>query len=244
MLQLNSTILCLLLSMIVAQENHLELQRIDDVLQENQDLKNQLDVFSKDLIDLKNQMKDMSSCQRKDDLEQKRTSDAVSPPLGAIIAWVTRPSTEVPRNMSIDLPEGWVRCDGSMIPRPSAWAGYTTPNINGLHKFLRGGADEAELTLEDETTKLPDHVHNATATAEATSKPHSHSYNDLHLGNSGEMCWGAYWDQVSTSYTTGETTVEVEVTVDVEVEGVSTLSKSVNETRPTNMNVIYIMRVF
>merc|ERR1719495_481869 len=242
MLQLYSTILCLLLSMIVAQENHLELQRIDDVLQENQDLKNQLDVFSKDLIDLKNQMKDMSSRQREDDHEQKRTSDAVSPPLGSIR--VTRPSTEVPRNMSVDLPEGWVRCDGNLIPHPSAWAGYPTPNINGLHKFLRGGADEAELTLEDETTKLPDHTHNATATAEATSKPHSHSYNDLHLGNSGGMCWGSYWDQISTSYTTGETTVEVEVTVDVEVEGVSTLSKSVNETRPTNMNVIYIMRVF
>merc|ERR1719495_884964 len=244
MLQLNSTILCLLLSMIVAQENHLELQRIDDVLQENQDLKNQLDVFSKDLIDLKNQMKDMSSRQREEDLEQKRTSDAVSPPLGSIIAWVTRPSTEVPRNMSIDLPEGWVRCDGSMIPRPSAWAGYPTPNINGLHKFLRGGADEAELTLEDETTKLPDHVHNATATAEATSKPHTHPYNDMHLSGPGSVCSGTYWDQESTSYTTGETTVEVEVTVDVEVEGVSTLSKSVNETRPTNMNVIYIMRVF
>merc|ERR1719167_187981 len=244
MLQLYSTILCLLLSVIGAQENHLEQQRIDDVLQENQDLKNQLDVFSKDLIDLKKQMKDMSSCQREDDLEQKRTSDAVSPPLGSIIAWVTRPSTEVPRNMSIDLPEGWVRCDGNLIPHPSAWAGYTTPNINGLHKFLRGGADEAELTLEDETTKLPDHTHNATATADATSKPHSHSYNDQHLGGSGNVCSGLYWDQVNTGYTTGETTVEVEVTVNVEVEGVSTLSKSVNETRPTNMNVIYIMRVF
>ena len=38
--------------------------------------------------------------------------------------------------------------------------------------------------------------------------------------------------------------VEVEVTVEVEVEGVNKLPKSVNETRPTNMNVIYIMRVF
>merc|ERR1719167_965396 len=151
MLQLYSTILCLLLSVIVAQENHLELQKIDDVLQENEDLKNQLDVFSKDLIDLKNQMK----------------------------------------NMSFDLPEGWVRCDGNLIPHPSAWAGYPTPNINGLHKFLRGGADKAELTLEDETTKLPDHTHNATATADATSKPHSHAHsNDQHLGGSGNVCSG------------------------------------------------------
>ena len=65
--------------------------------------------------------------------------------LGSIIAWVPRTDNGPPDEA---LPEGWMRCDGSVIPEPSNWAGTNTPDLNAPRKFLRGGPDTSALTME------------------------------------------------------------------------------------------------
>ena len=66
--------------------------------------------------------------------------------LGSIIAWVPRTKNGQPDEA---LPEGWIRCNGSVIPEPSIWAGTNTPDLNGPRKFLRGGPDASALTMQD-----------------------------------------------------------------------------------------------
>ena len=175
-------------------------------------------------------------------------------PIGTISAWVTKPSLKTGDDEKVDLPEGWVRCDGATIPEPSIWAGQLTPDLNGGKKFLRGSSDSEMLTMEDEKTKLPDHTHtdtsSASASATATAEPHSHSYQDTYLGDSNgcSMASGSYWCiKDITRETVQETvkvTVKVDVDVDIEVGGVENFDSFDDETRPTNMHVIYIMRVF
>ncbi len=36
------------------------------------------------------------------------------------------------------LPDGWMKCDGSTIDM-GPWKTFTTPNLNGENRFLRGG---------------------------------------------------------------------------------------------------------
>jgi len=146
---------------------------------------------------------------------------------------VTKPTKETRDDEMVDLPDGWVRCDGATIPHPSVWAGQLTPNLNGEKRFLRGSSDLEMLTMEDEKTRLPDHTHNS------KSKPHTHSYTDTYLSDQHcDMASGSYWCIHGNSKTTGSTTV------DVEVQGVSNHGEFDDETRPKNMHVIYIMRVF
>ena len=88
-----------------------------------------------------------------------------------------------------ELPEGWLRCDGSTVPHGSIWAGLTTPDLNGQNLFLRGGGDHQALEME--TDQIVDHEHidgkhshscsatsSATASATADAEPHSHRYWD------------------------------------------------------------------
>ena len=38
-------------------------------------------------------------------------------------AWVTKPTKETREDEMVNLPDSWVRCDGSTIAEPSVWAG-------------------------------------------------------------------------------------------------------------------------
>ena len=69
-------------------------------------------------------------------------------PVGSIVAWVPHVDSGDPNE---NLPNGWVRCDGSVIPLPSIWAGRHSPDLNGKRKFLRGGQDATSaLDMEDD----------------------------------------------------------------------------------------------
>merc|ERR1712018_114717 len=63
-------------------------------------------------------------------------------PLGTIIPWVPEANlllrgTGLPEHSTqSELPDGWVHCDGSVIPEPSPWHGTTTPNLNEEQCFL------------------------------------------------------------------------------------------------------------
>merc|ERR1719206_1620687 len=151
-------------------------------------------------------------------------------PIGTIAAWVSKPSKETSDHDKQDLPNGWVKCDGSSIPHPSVWAGTLTPDLNGQKRFLRGSDEKDMLTLEAENTRLPDHKHNA------TSSPHSHTYTETHTSETCKMASGSHWCIYNTDTRTGSTTVHIDVSY---VDEHSTFD---DETRPKNMNVIYIMR--
>merc|ERR1711971_894123 len=155
-------------------------------------------------------------------------------PIGTISAWVTKPSKKTKENEMVSLPDGWVRCDGSTIPEPSVWAGQLTPNLNGEKRFLRGASDSEVLTLEED--QMQDHKH------ELNDPGHSHVYDDLYTDNrdgpntgpkDGEGIFGLSHTRTSEKSTSGIT-----------VQGVSSGFRSGTETRPKNMNVIYIMRVW
>merc|ERR1712133_60663 len=89
-------------------------------------------------------------------------------PLGTITAWVNRPNIDGP--LTQNLPTGWIRCDGSVIPQPSPWAGQKTPNINGENRFLRGGMDGVMLQTQDDS--IQSHTHSV------TDPGHAHGYID------------------------------------------------------------------
>ena len=77
---------------------------------------------------------------------------------------------------TVDLPDGWMRCDGSTIPHHngSVWAGQRVPDLNGERRFLRGGADQDVLSLEED--QMEDHGH-------TVSDPgHTHGYVDNYTG--------------------------------------------------------------
>ena len=160
-------------------------------------------------------------------------------PVGTISAWVTKPTKETKEDKLVDLPDGWVRCDGSTIPEPSIWAGQLTPDLNGEKRFLRGASDSEELTMEED--QMQNHHH------DIYDPGHSHMYDDKypnyganddgHIGPPGSDTDNDRYDKSHTSFTVVQYT-------GVAVQGVSSGYNSGSETRPKNMNVIYIMRVW
>ena len=117
-------------------------------------------------------------------------SDLHLAPIGTITAWVTKPVEDAE---SEELPDGWVRCDGSTIPHPSIWAGKMTPELNKGRFFLRGSEDKDMLTLEDD--QLQDHMHEDSGhshVARSTASPHSHSYKDDYYYSTKEVDLIAY----------------------------------------------------
>ena len=126
-----------------------------------------------------------------------------------------------------------------MIPVPSPWAGQRTPNINGESRFLRGGTDS--IVLQKQEDSLQAHTH-------AVNDPgHTHGYNDKypnwkandkdkHPGPAHGNSDGDRWDKDHPSTSNnGKTNLKV-----TGVQG----ARADSETRPKNMRVVYIMRVF
>jgi len=155
-------------------------------------------------------------------------------PIGTISAWVTKPSKETKKDEMVSLPDGWIRCDGSTILEPSAWAGQLTPNLNGEKRFLRGASDSEVLTMEED--QMQDHKH-------GLSDPgHSHVYDDKYNNNIEGPNDGAQDGQ--GVFDQSHTRTSEKSTSGITVQGVSSGYRYGAETRPKNMNVIYIMRVW
>ena len=92
-------------------------------------------------------------------------------PVGTILSWVLRVDND--GGEIVDLPDGWMRCDGSVIPPGSIWTGKQVPNLNGERRFLRGGSDAKILTLEDD--QIMEHEH------KLDDPGHAHPYVDRYL---------------------------------------------------------------
>jgi len=153
-------------------------------------------------------------------------------PVGSITAWVSKPS---PDGVETALPEGWLKCDGSPIPAPSMWEGKVTPNLNGERRFLRGGSDADMLTVEED--QLQEHMH------EVTDPGHNHPYVDKYTenmpptNNKGPEDGNGNFGHPHNSETSKEYS-------GISVAGVESIYRSGDETRPKNMNVIYIIKVW
>jgi len=157
-------------------------------------------------------------------------------PLGTITAWVNRPAINAPHTEN--LPYGWMRCDGSIIPSPSPWAGQHIPNINGEKRFLRGSVDSEMLQTEEDS--IQSHTH-------GVSDPgHSHGYDDKWpscgssvdgiIGPDGCDTAGDRFDNSHPSTSkAGHTGISVTGAQGARID---------SETRPKNIKVVYIMRVF
>merc|ERR1711971_780713 len=160
-------------------------------------------------------------------------------PIGTISAWVTKPSKETRENENVSLPDGWVRCDGSTIPEPSVWAGQLTPNLNGEKRLLRGASDSEVLTLEED--QMQDHKH------QVSDPGHSHVYDDRYTDNraNDNGFWGPEGaDKEDERFDKSHPSISDPKHTGMTVEGISSNYRSGTETRPKNMNVIYIMRVW
>ena len=140
-------------------------------------------------------------------------------PLGTIISWVTKVSGY--EGETIDLPPGWQRCDGSTIEHPSPWAGMLTPDLNNQKRFLRGGHDNEQLTMEEDAVKS-----------------HQHSIKDAYL--KGHSCPNGMTHVDTIAYANANEPFDDFICERQLTSG----SAGGEETKPKNMNVIFIMRVF
>ena len=120
----------------------------------------------------------------------------------------------------------------------------TLPNLNGERRFLRGGSDDDVLTMEE--AQMESHDHSVSASATVTDPGHTHSYHyESGVGwvgdNADDRDMIVSMNTINTDTLSSKTGISVSVDVDVGgINGASTGS----ETRPKNMNVIYIMRVW
>ena len=135
--------------------------------------------------------------------------------------------------------------------------GSQTPDLNGQGLFLRGG--DQDSVLEVEQSMLEDHEHEDgghthSCTASSTTEPHKHNTywrRDRYAAGPGD--WGlGYANNDDTAFPNhmDETTVNVTTTCSLASQtsnlgSVDTENSNAgHETRPANMKILYIMRVF
>ena len=262
----------------VEQNDLFAFQTVDDVLKENQELKDELrwmnDVITNNISQLFDGIQKLSEKHNTDisNIEQD-LNNLREMPLGTILPWVTKPSKEAGNPVS-SLPNGWVRCDGHVIPEPSIWAGTNTPNLNGEGRFLRGSDDVNQLTLEDDT--MQDHIHADPGHTHAdtghshtdaghthTDAGHTHTTEDQYSkwnepdsnyieDGDGRGAYINFYKKRSVASSTGRASIQAsraniqtnKAAIAASASGVGGVRaeyKRGTETRPRNMNVIYLV---
>jgi len=240
-------------------ENSLRIGQVDDdivqihgILQKlngkDSALEQEIDDLSTELHEADNEIKGNI------DIITNQINEIQEMPLGSIISWVFKPDKESEHTEA--LPAGWVRCNGDIIPSPSPWAGSKTPNLNGERRFLRGGSDDQALVIEDDT--LEDHTHIDPGHTH-TDSGHSHSYIDkyrCHEKDPNNYCdddgnWGGsdspdtHGDRFDGSHdavtANGISSIQSSAS---NIAGVAESYRTSTETKPRNMNVVWIMRVW
>ena len=159
---------------------------------------------------------------------EKNQMDAA--PIGTIVAWINKVDPDQ-KTGNIALPNGWMKCDGSNIPPDhGVWSGLYVPDLNGEKRFLRGGDDRDVLKKEDhsiqEHTHLvedPGHYHVTTAAYDGSGHKYDGNGSGGSIGNTG---------RTSSTKTTN-----------IKVNGIKDGNEGI-ETKPVNMNVIWIIKLY
>jgi hypothetical protein len=187
-------------------------------------------------------------------------------PLGSIIAWhKSEPFTPA-------LPNGWVEANGQvLVDLASPYHGRTLPDLNGAARFLRGGAISG--TFEDDQVQGHGHTFTGGSVTTSTAAAHGHNFSASGVTSSSSNPVDLIFNQTghiasfpigvidhrpgSSSHnhsfsvngvTSGggahDHTATASGTVSAPLsDGVNGTPRIGSETRPTNMSVVWIMRV-
>ena len=222
---------------LLSQELKLEEGSLVPANPSSQDLDNPINNILEEIARLKEDNKRLNDVIRNNIAQLTETiQNFAVAPIGTISAWVTRPTKETRVDEMVNLPEGWVKCSGEIIPEPSIWAGQLTPDLNGEKRFLRGAPDSEMLKMEED--QIQDHKH------QVSDPGHTHGYVDSHVGTPSNGHGGPTWeDKVHDRWDHPYGSITATGHSGVTVQEVSS-GRHGSETRPKNMNIIYIMRVW
>ncbi len=139
--------------------------------------------------------------------------------LGTIMAW-HRDFAGAP-----EVPEGWVECNGQVLDDPdSPYDGLVIPNLNGEGRFLRGG--DSSGTMQDDQFQGHRHFRVPEGIHEAFLHPTPSGVHSMAAGG------GTSYNGAGAGTVTGDP-----------VDGTQGPIRQGSETRPTNMSVVWIMKV-
>ena len=147
---------------------------------------------------------------------------------GTILAWTPQPDKTNPQPIS--LPKCYVLCDGSEITE-GIWAGHTTPDLNKSKRFLRGGLVSDALIVEEDS--LQEHSHTSTV----SDPGHTHGYSAWYNTGGDDVRPGAAPNQLHAAQSASSKSG-----ISMSVTGVTGARKG-SETKPKNMNVVFVMKV-
>lgn len=181
-----------------------------------------------------------------------RFAQETTPPLGAIIGWHKTLAGQG------DLPRGWIECNGQEIPY-GPLAGKKVPDLNGERRFLRGGAisgiPEADQVVDHShrhNFSVNDHTHGLSPGAWSqplnrvrpgdTTGVRNYGNPDGGRGNAGQI-----WPDHEPIYETKGVS-KTPLNVAGGILGAVKLDDNKvpvggRETRPTNVSVVWIMRI-
>lgn len=155
-------------------------------------------------------------------------SEVGLPPVGAIIAW----HKNLGNTPALGPESDWAECNGQQINDPeSPFFGRTLPNLNGEGRFLRGAPTSGTMQQD----QMQDHKH--------FDKGHSHSvtrppYFDNELASGGAIRGTVgYYNAYSSTTTNGFADLAEPVAQN------GTALRIGGENRPTNMSVVWIIRI-
>ena len=232
---------------IFSNNSKFEFKTIEDIIEELNECKLENDCLNgkiqQQISNLTSQMTILKTELEQEKAKNKEQDDAISDmelsslPLGSIIPWINRPAIDTIHHE--DLPEGWVICNGTIIPK-GVWSGEKTPNLNGEGRFLRGGAPHLVLNMEDHMVQDHTHIDNGHTHEDAG---HSHPYEDCGQGImtiDGHDYPAAANNCVNKASHISKANIQKSK---VNMGGIES-GHSGNETRPINMRVIWIMKAW
>jgi hypothetical protein len=149
------------------------------------------------------------------------------------------------------LEDNWIECDGqSITDAESPYYGATAPSLNSTQKFIRGG----HISGEVQGDTFQEHKHTKGDLAISASGTHTHAATQLGYGltpnDGGDFAGGGSWAyKYGGAYNTGSSTHthangDVSGTPGVAVtDGTHGTPRTDSETRPTNIVMVWIMRI-
>ena len=157
------------------------------------------------------------------------------------MAWTPYPDKN--NDNPVTIPSGWVTCDGSQITE-GIWIGQNTPDLNGSKRFLRGGIISDVLNMEDDTTSTKGLSAKSTSTASHNLDTQDYWYNGQHCpssqdsgGNTGDLyCASETCSPDPICRTNRDVFGTITITSSTALNGAT-------ETKPKNMNVVWIMKI-
>jgi len=153
------------------------IDHVEDEISENKDrsTQNEVAIIKNEEAIIKNE----KAIIEKEEAIMDVIDELVTSPIGTVAAWLG--------GKTIEIPEGWQKCDGSPILH-GPMSGTNTPNLNGKQLFLRGGSVTESWT--EQADQILEHTHHF------SDSGHSHSDSGHTHVDKGHRHW-----QLTTRWT-------------------------------------------